>query len=94
MTYNWQQKDWPEFTFDYSKIEEKLFVFAQKSGRISGKLDGLDEEAQSDAIIELLNNEPKRKFMGNIGKRRIKNVLNWDKQKENLFRAYSYLNNC
>ena len=41
MKYNWQQKDWPNFQYKTEKIEDSLFDFAQRTGRISGVLDGV-----------------------------------------------------
>ncbi|WP_431130457.1 DUF4172 domain-containing protein, partial [Flagellimonas flava] len=38
MKYNWQQKDWPNFQYQMSNIEDMLFDFAQRTGRISGVL--------------------------------------------------------
>ncbi|MEQ9402857.1 MAG: Fic family protein [Cyclobacteriaceae bacterium] len=52
--YNWQQSDWPNFTFETSQIEELLIDFAQKLGRSTGLLDALPESAQKEAIIELM----------------------------------------
>ena len=38
MTYNWQQRDWPEFHYDLSGVEDALQAFAQRTGRASGLL--------------------------------------------------------
>jgi len=54
MTYNWQQKDWPNFTFDLSGIEDELLLFAEKSGHVSGILRALPEDARMEAIIEIM----------------------------------------
>ena len=45
----------------------------------------------AEAIVELLNDEEKRKRMGDIGRKRINEKLNWDAQKINLKKAYEYL---
>lgn len=54
MIYNWQQTDWPDFTFDTSQIEDVLLDFAQRLGRSTGLLDALSEDSQNEAIIELM----------------------------------------
>ncbi len=33
MSYNWQEKDWPEFLYDLSGAEEALLTFAERMGR-------------------------------------------------------------
>lgn len=55
MRYHWQQKDSPDFI--YQTIEELLFAFAQRSGRISGVLDGHSETDQTEDIINLMVSE-------------------------------------
>ncbi|MEC4681025.1 MAG: Fic family protein [Nitrospirota bacterium] len=54
MTYNWQQKDWPEFTYDLTPVEDALLAFAEKTGQASGLLKGLPEDMQTEAIIDLM----------------------------------------
>lgn len=55
--YNWQQPDWPNFRYDISKSYEKLLSIAEKMGLISGKLEHLTENLQSEAIINLMVEE-------------------------------------
>ena len=54
MTYNWQQKDWPEFTYDLTPVEDALLAFAEKTGQASGLLKGLPEDMQTESIIDLM----------------------------------------
>lgn len=54
MTYNWQQKDWPHFTYQLQSVEDELLLFAQKTGRSSGILQTLPEDARLEAIIDTL----------------------------------------
>lgn len=84
---------------DYMTFGKPIIQFETTEGRITAGgsaiyINDNNEKSFADAIIELLNNESKRNSMGCIGKRRIKNMLNWDKQKDKLFKAYSYLDNC
>jgi hypothetical protein len=37
--YNWQLKDWPQFKFSLEGVEDELFTFSEKVGRVSGILD-------------------------------------------------------
>lgn len=57
MKYNWQQKDWPNFQYKTDFIEDKLFDFAQRTGRISGVLEGLSKTEQTEAMINLMVSE-------------------------------------
>jgi len=57
MRYNWQQKDWPNFQYQTTDIGDKLFDFAQRTGRISGVLLGLSETEQTEAMINLMVSE-------------------------------------
>ena len=54
MTYNWQQKDWKNFSYDVSKLEEKLYAFAEKSGRLSGLLKGMTKEDHVQTMINIM----------------------------------------
>jgi len=57
MSYNWQQSDWPKFKYDSTTIEQLLFDFAEKAGRISGFLKGMSEGAQTEAMIDMMVSE-------------------------------------
>ena len=57
MRYNWQQKDWPDFQYQTQDIEDLLFDFAQRAGRIGGVLEGLTETEQSEAMINFMVSE-------------------------------------
>ena len=53
-TYNWQQPDWPHFTFSLESVEDDLLLFSEKVGRVSGILEGLPEETQQDVIVDII----------------------------------------
>jgi len=57
MKYNWQQADWPNFRYSTEEVEELLYDYSQRAGKINGILEGLPEETRSEAIIELLVSE-------------------------------------
>ena len=54
MPYNWQQPDWPQFRYTLAGIEDSLFAFAEKTGRVGGLLKGLTADAQMEAAIEMM----------------------------------------
>lgn len=56
-TYNWQQPDWPIFRYDLSTLHKTLQIIAEKSGLISGKLSHLNENQQSEALVNLMVEE-------------------------------------
>jgi len=57
MRHNWQQSDWTKFRYKITAIEHLLFDFAEKSGRISGFLKGLSEDAQTEAMVDMMVSE-------------------------------------
>ena len=57
MTYNWQQKDWTKFSYDINKLEDKLYTFIEKSGRISGILKAMTREDHVQAMINIMVSE-------------------------------------
>jgi glycosyltransferase involved in cell wall biosynthesis len=61
---------------------------AQDASLYAKPNDGID---MSRLIIELLENPEKRAMMGKYGYCRVKNVLEWDYEKENLYCAYRRL---
>lgn len=57
MRYNWQQKDWPHFTFDLSEIEEKLHRYAEEVAFLAGRMTSFTEELRYDLIADNLATE-------------------------------------
>lgn len=54
MHYNWKHPDWPKFEFSTSEMDDLLYHFYEKIGRISGLFEGLREKMQLDTMIKLL----------------------------------------
>jgi len=54
MKYNWQQSDWPNFKYDLKAIEDVLFSFAERAGRVDGLLEGLPDDSRTEAMIEIM----------------------------------------
>lgn len=57
MRYAWELEDWPNFHFDFGKIEASLFAFTQESGMANGLLEGLSGDLQDEAVTELMISE-------------------------------------
>ena len=54
MTYNWQQPDWPHFTYDLAEVEDLLFSIAEKVGQSDGLFTGLPEEVQQETLVDMM----------------------------------------
>ncbi len=54
MSFNWQHKDWPNFSYDLSSLEESLLLFSERMGRISGLFVGLSEDDQTASMIDMM----------------------------------------
>src|ERR1700724_2665320 len=52
--YSWQQKDWPKFKYSLTTVEDDLFLFAEKTGHITGILKALPKDTQIEAIIDIM----------------------------------------
>lgn len=57
MTYIWQHKSWPKFTYSVDKLHEISISFAQEVGLVNGLVLGLNEELKQEALLELLISE-------------------------------------
>lgn len=56
-TYNWQKKDWPEFTYSLQGMEGSLYAIAEKVGRTTGKWEAMPENMQQEAFITMMVSE-------------------------------------
>lgn len=56
-TYNWQKKDWTEFTYSLRGVEDSLYAIAEKVGRITGKWQAMPETTQQEAFITIMVSE-------------------------------------
>ena len=81
---------------DYMVFGKPIVQHETTEGRVTAGdsakyVQNNDEVDFAESIIELLNDPEQRRRMGEIGKKRIKEKLNWNLQKTNLKRAYMYL---
>jgi len=57
MKWNWQQKDWPNFSYDKNQIQKLEEEFLYQTGLLVGAYSHLSQEHQSSLIATLLSNE-------------------------------------
>ena len=55
--YNWQLKDWPNFTYSVKDLQEMSLAFAEEFGAINGLLIGLNEDLKQETLLEILIEE-------------------------------------
>ncbi|GAB4404097.1 MAG: Fic family protein [Bacteroidia bacterium] len=54
MQYNWQQPDWPHFTYELTEVLPDLLALAAKTGRMSGLWAGLSDGEKAETQTDLL----------------------------------------
>ncbi|HAC16822.1 MAG TPA: DUF4172 domain-containing protein [Bacteroidetes bacterium] len=52
--------DWPRFSFSLDALEERLILFTQKAGQISGKVQALPDPIKIQTLIQLMVEEAVR----------------------------------
>lgn len=57
MSYNWQQKGWPEFQFSPGILDGFQVKFLLKSGKVSGQFAGISEDQKEQYLVETLLSE-------------------------------------
>ncbi|MBC8552506.1 MAG: glycosyltransferase family 4 protein [Candidatus Brocadiales bacterium] len=78
---------------EYMALAKPIVQFDLTEGRVSARDASLyakcnDSIDLAENILELLNDPVRRKRMGEFGYRRVKNELEWQYEKENLYKAY------
>lgn len=81
-------------TLEYMAFGKPQVMFGTREGRFSAGESASyvmqnDPAMLGDAIIELLDDEPRRARMGEAGKRRLEHELGWERSVEQLLRAYA-----
>jgi glycosyltransferase involved in cell wall biosynthesis len=81
---------------DYMVFGKPIVQFDVTEGRVTAGESAIYVEKNdviefAEAIIDLLNDSEKRRKIGEIGRKRIIEKLNWENQRLNLERAYKYL---
>ncbi len=57
MYYNWQQKDWRNFSYEKDDLETLLYSFEHKVGMLRGLSRGLDREQHTQVMVDIMVNE-------------------------------------
>lgn len=57
MKYNWQHKDWPNFTYNSDDLIEIIDAYKKKAYGFQGRLNQLNEASQAEAHINLMVEE-------------------------------------
>lgn len=57
MKWNWQQKDWPDFSYDKAPLEELETKFLRQSGLLLGTLKHISDEDKDMLTVDLMSEE-------------------------------------
>jgi len=57
MSWNWQQKHWPNFTYDAGKLEPLEREYARLLGTVTGAMKHLKEDDKDQIVVQLLSTE-------------------------------------
>jgi Fic family protein len=60
MQYNWQQPDWPHFSYELDALQPELLAFVTSFGKVDGIRLGLLPSQQWDAVIDQMISEAMR----------------------------------
>lgn len=57
MGYNWEKKDWPNFSYSIAGIEQQLYQFTEMIGEVTGVLKSLPDSVREETKYEMLISE-------------------------------------
>jgi Fic family protein len=60
MTWNWQQQDWPHFTYDNTALEPLEASLPHECGVLFGACKHLDDDDKTQLTIEMISNEAQK----------------------------------
>jgi Fic family protein len=55
--YNWQYKEWPNFSFTLENLQSISISFAEELGLLNGLITALNDDLKQETIIEILISE-------------------------------------
>jgi len=55
MTWNWQLPDWPDFTWDQTRLTRAETLFAQGAGMVIGSSLHLDESSRETLVVDIMS---------------------------------------
>lgn len=47
-SYNWEQKNWLNFTYSIDNLEDVFFLFAEETGKVTGMLGCRAHQLQAE----------------------------------------------
>ena len=57
MTWNWQRKNWPKFTYDAKKLEQLERDYAHAAGKLTGAMQHLTQDDKDEIVVHVLSTE-------------------------------------
>ncbi|MFH0769926.1 MAG: Fic family protein [Candidatus Peregrinibacteria bacterium] len=57
MSWNWQKKDWPNFTYDAGQLESLEREYARLLGTVTGAMKHLKDSEKDQIVVQLLSTE-------------------------------------
>ena len=55
--YNWQYKEWPNFTYSLENIQGLAISFAEELGLVNGLITALNDDLKQETLIEIMISE-------------------------------------
>lgn len=55
--YNWQFKDWPNFSFTLNNLQSISISYAEELGLVYGLITALNDDLKQETIVEILISE-------------------------------------
>ena len=57
MTWNWQLPDWPEFSWDQTRLTRAETLFAEGAGMVIGSSRHLDDASRETLVVDIMSHE-------------------------------------
>ncbi|WP_413511231.1 Fic family protein [Myroides odoratus] len=57
MNYNWQHKNWPNFSYDTTALDAAVSTFTLAFGEVKGILDTLKEDVKQETLLQFMLDE-------------------------------------
>lgn len=57
VTYIWQRKEWPNFTWDNEVVDRSAYAYAMEASSLVGTVKHLSESQKTDTLIDLMVSE-------------------------------------
>ncbi|GAA3643791.1 Fic family protein [Flavivirga jejuensis] len=55
--WNWQQKEWPHFSYDEDVLKDLEYKFSQNNGIVFGAFKHVSDSEKDNLLVEILSNE-------------------------------------